>query len=243
MVPGVSGGTMAMILGIYDQLITAISSFKKNPKQNVSTLTLFVLGAGTGILLFSTPLLWLLEHYEKQVMYFFIGAVFGGIPVIQKKSGIQKISWKAIGYMVCGIGSVFLIASIPTSMFALGGNVLSLLLVGIIAAAPLILPGISISHWFLIVGIYEEILHAIASFKMAFLLPLGIGVVLGIVLFSKLLEHVMEKYPKPTYLVILGFILGSIASIFPGVPIGGELIWCAALAITGFGIMYKVSKI
>ena len=92
-VPGVSGGTMAIILGIYDRLISAVSSFHKNVKENVLFLALFAIGAGCGFYLFATPVSWFLENFEFPTICFFVLIVLCGIPTIGKKSGVQKINF------------------------------------------------------------------------------------------------------------------------------------------------------
>lgn len=246
MVPGVSGGSMAMILGIYDRLISAISSFRKKSGENLLFLILFTVSAGAGMVLFSSPLSWLLEHYPVSTMYFFLGAVFGGIPMIQKKSRVAKLSWSAALYMLAGVGSVLLFSLIPDGAFQTeveNGFIQWLIFVaaGILTAVALVLPGISFSHFFLILGLYERLLEAVRTFDLMFLFPLGLGLMIGIILFSRMLEHVMLKYPKQTYLIILGFVLGSAAQIFPGIPDGWSLLLCAALVIAGFGTVYRIS--
>lgn len=245
-VPGVSGGSMAMILGIYDRLISAISSFRKDVKGNLLFLARFVVGAGIGMFLFSTPLSWLLGHYPMPTMYFFLGAVFGGIPVIGKKSGVRKFSLDVILYMLIGVAAVLLISAIPTGTLNAGSQRgadiwLMLPVVGVAAATALILPGISISHFLLILGLYDSLLGAIKSFELTFLLPLGLGLLVGIILFSKFLERMMDQWPKQTYLIILGFIIGSVAQIFPGIPTGWGVILCAAMAVAGFCGVYWIS--
>lgn len=85
LVPGVSGGSMAMILGIYDKLITSVSSFFACKKRNALFLLLFALGGGAGMLLFANPLLYLLERYPLVLRWFFIGAVAGSTPMMLKK--------------------------------------------------------------------------------------------------------------------------------------------------------------
>ena len=90
LIPGVSGGSMAMILGIYDKLITSVSSFFKHKKQSMIILGTFVLGAGIGILLFAKPLLYLTDTFTFPMMYLFMGAVVGSIPMIYKKADIKK---------------------------------------------------------------------------------------------------------------------------------------------------------
>lgn len=217
-VPGVSGGTMAIILGIYDRLISAVSSFHKSVRKNLLFLGLFALSAGAGLFLFSAPLSWLLEHYQVPTICFFIIVVICGIPVIGKKSGISHVNIQVVWYLILGAALVVTISRIPGDFFVLQsgeqkGAWLSLLIAGIASAVALILPGISFSHFLLILGLYDGLLKAIRTLDFGFLIPLGGGVLLGTFLLSRLLEKFMEKYPKQTYLIILGFIIGSIAEL------------------------------
>ena len=227
-VPGVSGGTMAIILGIYDKLISAVSSFAKNAKENLGFLIVFAMGAGLGLFLFSTPLSWLL----------------GGIPLIQKKSGVEKLDLDVLLYMLLGAVAVVLISQIPSDFldaesYGRVGMWIVLLIAGIISAAALVLPGISFSHFLLILGLYNRLLNAIRTIDLGFLLPLGLGDLGGTVLLSRLLENLMNRYPKATYLIILGFIIGSIAEIFPGIPWNGEILICVIAGGAGFFVTYR----
>ena len=86
LVPGVSGGSMAMILGVYDRLVSSVSSFMKHKKESLAFLSLFSLGGGLGMILFARPLLALIERYPVPALYFFLGAVAGGVPLIVRKA-------------------------------------------------------------------------------------------------------------------------------------------------------------
>lgn len=100
LVPGVSGGSMAMILGIYDQLIMAVSSFRRAPGRNFRFLLMFSLGGGLGMLLFARPLLQLIEAYPMEMLYFFLGAVAGGVPLIYSQARTQALPG-GCRYMCC----------------------------------------------------------------------------------------------------------------------------------------------
>ena len=214
-VPGASGGTMAIILGVYDYLIAAVSSFRENIKENVLFLSTFALGAGAGLFLFSAPLSRLLENYEVPVICFFVVLVLCGVPAIGKKSGVEKVTPAVAAYMALGAALVSGISKIPENIFQTE-SFLGLSAAGFFASAALILPGISFSHFLLILGIYEQLLSAVKTFRPEFLIPLGLGVFTGVVLLSRLLEKLMEKYPKQTYMMILGFVLGSLAELIAG---------------------------
>ena len=110
LVPGVSGGSMAMILGIYDRLISSVSSFMKNKKENLIFLALFCLGGGLGMILFARPLLGLIERFPMPMMYFFLGAVAGGVPMIFKEARIQRVSWESLAWIALGLLAVFAVA-------------------------------------------------------------------------------------------------------------------------------------
>lgn len=248
LVPGVSGGSMAMILGIYDRLVTAVSSFMEERKANLGFLCAFCVGAVLGMLLFAVPILQLLQKYPMPVIYFFLGAVAGGIPMIIRKAGMKKFGWRAVVYLAAGIGAVWLLSMVPSGNIAAQMDmgllkVLFLLLAGMVAAVALVLPGISVSYLLLLLGLYEETMKAIGSLNIAFLLPLGIGVILGILLTTKALEKAMVNYPQMTYLVILGFILGSVAEIFPGIPGGTEMLPCILLFAAGFAAIWGMSRL
>lgn len=247
LVPGVSGGSMAMILGIYDRLISAVSSFAKHKKENLAFLVIFSLGGILGILVFANPLLRLIERYPMPMLYFFLGAVAGGIPLIVKQSGAKRLSWRSCLYLILGLLVVSLFAFIPSGSFQSEMNAgpasfLLLAAAGVISAAALVLPGISISYLLLLMGIYDEMMRAVSEFYLPFLLPLAAGLVLGILLITKGLEYAMTRHPHPTYFIILGFILGSIGELFPGIPSGWELVLCILTLAAGFFAVLLLSR-
>ena len=247
LVPGVSGGSMAMILGIYDRLISAVSSFTKRKKENLAFLVIFSLGGILGILVFANPLLRLIERYPMPMLYFFLGAVAGGIPLIVKQSGAKRLSWRSCLYLILGLLVVSLFAFIPSGSFQSEMNAgpasfLLLAAAGVISAAALVLPGISISYLLLLMGIYDEMMRAVSEFYLPFLLPLAAGLVLGILLITKGLEYAMTRHPHPTYFIILGFILGSLGELFPGIPSGWELVLCILTLAAGFFAVLLLSR-
>lgn len=247
LVPGVSGGSMAMILGIYDKLISSVSSFMKHKRQSAIFLGLFGLGAILGMFLFANPLLRLIELFRLPMLYFFMGAVIGGIPVITKQARIEKVTWKIILYVALGIATVVLLSFLPTgtvqsNMQAGVGSFMLLGVAGVIAAVALVLPGISISYMLLMMGLYDETMRAITELYLPFLLPLGIGLILGVILTTKFLEHAMSRYPQCTYSIILGFLLGSVIQIFPGLPSGWDILICILTLCAGFGAIRLLSR-
>ena len=245
LVPGVSGGSMAMILGVYNKLVTSVSSFFKHMKASIIFLALFSVGAGVGMILFANPIGMLIEAFPKPMGFFFIGAVAGGIPLIYKESQVTKLEVKHILYVIGGLGLVVLLGLLPENM--LGDvdnglvNFLILLLAGFVAAVALILPGISVSYMFLVLGMYEDLMTAVSTLDILYLMPLGIGLCLGVILTTKILEKMMKKFPHATYMVILGFLLGSLGEAFPGLPNGIGWLVCTLTFAAGFAAIFAIS--
>ena len=201
------------------------------------------------MILFAKPISYLKDMFEKPVMFFFIGCVAGSIPMMLKKAQVKKVSWKCFVFPIVGILFVILIALIPTggTAAAMSGSIfdyLLLVLAGFLAAIALVLPGISVSFFLLLIGVYDDLINSIETLNIPFLIPIFIGLVLGVILTTKLLEAAMNKFPQPTYLIILGFIVGSIAEIFPGLP-GDvfEYIICAVTLALGFIFIWLLSRL
>ena len=248
LVPGVSGGSMAIILGVYDRLVTSVSSFMKHKRKSAIFLGIFALGALLGMFLFAKPLLSIIEKFTLPAMYFFIGAVAGGVPMIIRKAEINKVSWRVFVYPILGFLIILLFSFLPENIFRSDNSqgwlsYLLLLISGIIAAVALVLPGISVSYMLLLMGMYDETMKAIGELYFPYLLPLGIGLIVGIILTTKLLEKAMVNHTQPTYIIILGFIVGSVVEVFPGIPMGWNIPLCIALFLAGFVIIQLLSKL
>ena len=255
-VPGVSGGSMAMILGIYDRLIASVNGIfhKEKRKESVVFLLKFLLGAAVGLFLFSSIITFLLDRFPMPTRYFFLGAVAGGAPMIFREAHVKRFSVSVVVYPVVGIAAALLIAMIPEglfdpvpdgSFFSILLSVLIQLVGGVVVAVALVLPGISVSQMLLVLGLYERLTGAVSALDVMTLLaflPLVSGMMGGILLTTHLIEKAMLRFPMATYLIIFGFILGSLPELFPGLPSGWELLLCAALALAGFFTLYFISK-
>jgi putative membrane protein len=248
LIPGVSGGTMAITLGIYDQLIKMVNEMTNRRYKKLPLLLLFVAGAGIGMLLFARPILFFSEVVHRPTMYFFIGAVAGGIPFMFSKANEgEKMKVSSLIYLVIGAAIVFVLDILPENLFAIGGNrgifaVFLLFIAGIIIAVALVLPGISASYMLLMLGMYDITMNAIKNFDLSYIIPLVIGGCTGIILTTKTLEKAMKNHAKVTYLMILGFMAASVIKVFPGLPHGTEIILCPILFMVGYTLIYRLSR-
>ncbi len=259
-IPGVSGGTLMITLGIFDELIGAISHFLENFKKNIKFLSLIAVGALLSIVLMSRVVTFGLENYRLPTILFFIGLIIGGVPMLYSKVKNTKKRFANIALFIIPFALLMIMT------FAEGGlspvnfndmNIFSyilLFLVGIVAAATMVVPGLSGSFMLILLGYYEPILGAIKEFTSfdniisngIVLSVFGIGVLIGIVLVAKLIEFLLKKYEIKTYFVILGFVFGSIISIYItayGDGLSFSFMHIAlgiVLAITGFMISYKL---
>jgi putative membrane protein len=234
-VPGISGGTMAILLGIYDKLISSISNYFKDIKGNTLYLSKALLGSFIGIGSLAFVIQWLLNNYPMYISFFFLGAVIGGVPALLKKTQEKTMKISSLMYILIGLMIVISISFIPTGNFSIVSgsgfvHYLMVLVTGIIIALALILPGISTSHMLLVMGMYETLLKAITTMDIVYIGVLGISTVIGVFLITKPIEWTMNTYTKQTYFVIIGFVLGSTAEIFsdkilPAIPVNADSIW------------------
>ena len=242
-VPGVSGGTMAIIVGIYDDLIHSLSSFFKDIKKNMLFLMIVGIGAVLGIISFGSIVDYSLKHYMYPVTFLFLGIVFGGIPILYKQSKSKEHSKKDFIFIIIGFLIVMLMTFYKDTVVNLSGatgiaNFAFLIFAGVIIAVALILPGISTSFLLLTFGLYDKTIDAIKTIDLNYLIPIVIGTMLGVVFTTKLLENFLNKQPSKTYLLILGFVMGSILEVFPGIPSGLNILY----SIISFAIGLVATK-
>lgn len=247
LLPGVSGGTMAIMLGVYDRLISAVSGIMRDYKKNALFLLQVGGGAVLGMLLFSRATLFLVETFPFPAHYFFMGAITGTVPVLFKKTGAENFNVKDALCIAGGFGFLFLLTLLPEGIFNVGANIglaefFLLLFGGFCISIALVLPGISASYTLLLLGIYDRFLKALSDIDIIFLFLMGLGLVTGTFLTSGILEKAMLRFTRPTFMIIGGFVLASVLELFPGVPLDYMLSVCIGTFTGGFLITYLPGK-
>jgi putative membrane protein len=252
-VPGVSGGSMAMILGVYDKLIQSVGAFMHRGKDKKKAF-FFLLEIGLagilGFVLFSRLVSMLMARFPLAICFFFAGAVAGGIPIILRSAEIKRPKIWDLLFVLLGIACIFGISMIPEGLFSipLTLNVKGIflqLLCGILVAVGFVLPGVSLSQMLYVLGIYEDLMNHVSELNVLPLIPLAVGGVLGILLTAYAVESLLRRFPRATYLVIFGFMLGSLPEIFAGKDFSGlawfQYLLFALLAIVGFAAIFAMS--
>lgn len=230
-IPGVSAGTLLVLLGIYDQLIEAVGHFLTNGarrKEYFRFLLPLVLGAVGGVLAFANLISFLLEQHLVPTQFFFIGLILGSIPTVIGMHGDMRPSVVRVVAFGLAVGLVVLLSAgerhgIGESFGADTPALLALSLfvgVGFFAGGAMVTPGVSGAYVFLLTGTYGPIVQALASLtrppvQWGVIVAVSGGAALGILICSRLIDLVLKKYPAVTFYAILGLICGSFVGLWP----------------------------
>ena len=210
--PGISGGVLAAILGIYERMIRFLAHPFKQLKEDVLYFLPVAIGMLLGIGLFSYPIEYLLEHYQVYVLWSFAGAIIGTVPSLVKEANRDSerdkidLIWFWTTFIVSGIalyGLNFVVGSLSASF-------LNFILAGSLLALGILVPGLSPSNLLLILGLYAPMLTGFKSFDLfGTFLPIGIGAVLTLIAFSKFMDYALRVYHSRVYHFIIGIVLSS----------------------------------
>ncbi|QFT88686.1 hypothetical protein FIU87_08525 [Bacillus sp. THAF10] len=222
-VPGVSGGTIAFILGIYDRLIESISGFfSRDWAKHLKFLLPLGIGIGVALVSFSHVLDFLLESYPQQTHFLFLGLIVGVLPLLAKESNMLE-TFRAQHYIALIIplllvGSMAFLqeSSRPDIETLTVGSAITLFFAGWLASMSMLLPGISGSMVLLILGYYHTAIGAVQAFNFPVIFVIGAGVAVGFIVSSKLIKIILNKYPKMTFAAIIGLVMGSTAVVYKG---------------------------
>lgn len=256
-IPGVSGSVIAVIFGVYDKSITALTNLFKNFKKNI--IYLFVLGSGilTGAIWFSNVMMFLYEKHEIITKFSFIGLILGGIPFLIneiKKKKTEKINVKM--FLITLLFSLvlwYLSKNLINLTININNNskILNfflLFLSGFIYSVGKVIPGISGSFLLILIGMYEFVLSIMANPISAVvtsfgkILPFILGLIFGVIVLLKLMKYLLDKKFGLTYSIIIGFVIGSIPALIPKFSFNLDFITGITVMIVSFVLSYKLTK-
>lgn len=250
--PGVSGSVLMIMLGLYDKVIYLINDKNKSIVNKLAELMPLIIGIIMGVVSFGNILLIFYTKYDVLLIFIFIGLILGGIPILTKeiKDHYENINYKYLIITLIISSVLFILNSFKVNNNININNIsiISLFFAGIFYISGKIIPGISSSFFLIIFNIYDYILKIIANpFSISFneylkLLPFILGVVVGFIILIKLINYLLLNHHEKTYSIIIGFVLGSIFAIYPGINLSVEYIFGVLLMLISYYFTYKISK-
>ena len=264
LVPGISGGTMLLAVGVYPQFIGAVaqvSTFRFSPRV-LLLLTCVGAGAAGAIAGGAGVIGAFLDRYPSAMYSLFIGLTLGGVPLLWRMA--QPLDRRVTGSAAGAVALMGLLAATEPARAGGGASAEAaayalLVVAGFAGGAAMILPGVSGAYLLLLLGQYRPIVDAVAgaaagaraadtvalAASLYVLLPVAIGVGLGVTCVSNLVKLLLERYRRTTLGFLLGLLLGSVVGLWPftGVPSAAQAGAGAALVLTGFAVSWTISRL
>jgi len=249
-IPGLSAGTMAIVFNVYDRLIGVIVPNVKTVLAAWKFWLPLAIGGVAGIILFIKVISILYEHHEIPTMMFFIGLIAGSLPLVYSRVKQEHSALPSIPSVICLLLAfeVMILMTVfspneGTAQYTelTPGLFGMLFLAGMLAAAALIIPGISGAFVLLVMGLYFTIVQAVRDLDIAILFPVLLGVAIGIFLGASLVRFLLKKAPRETYGAVFGLVAGSIIFLFSKVGGFGEgvtIVYSANSFLAGAAISF-----
>lgn len=250
LIPGVSSGTMALLLGIYDQFLGAVSKVvSRHYKKAVIFLIPLVIGMGFAILSMSSLIDYLLRNHMMPVHWFFMGLILGVVPMMLRISN-YKVEFRVPHYIliIIAVAGLFFMGmmradEVPIEEISITAPLfIKLFFSGMLGSATMLLPGISGSLVLLLLGSYSIIIYSLSeltSFNFSVLpvlIAAGLGIVAGLLVASRIIQYMLRHYTYLTYALILGLVMGSVFAIYPGLP-ETPLSWMITVLVFTAGLL------
>ncbi len=227
-IPGFSGGSVAVLLGVYEKIVEALADLFKHFAKSVLALLPVLLGAAVGAAAMIFPIRWGLEYFPVPTVTLFVGLAIGGLPAVKEKAPGRPTKRNLLAFFIpCAVAA--LLAFLPETSHAEGflsrldaGGYFVLFAVCALAACALVVPGISGSMLLLVFGYYDPLVRMLTALftgagEPVMLLVIAVaaaGMATGAFAVSVLMKHLLKRYPRATYYAILGFIAGSVVAIY-----------------------------
>ena len=226
--PGISSGVLCVIFGIYETLLNCVLNFFKNIKYNFKIL--FPIGLGTffGVILLGNVLKYVFYAYPIQTKFLFIGLIVGSVPELLKKANSRqtfKLHYLIYLFFSFGVGLLLVYIENKLNSSVNGDSEFSfifLVISGFMMSAGVIIPGVSSTLILMLLGVYDAYLISVSSLYVPFLFPLAVGLFIGAIFFMKLIKFLLDNFYAQTFFSIIGFTLGSVLVLYPGISSGPE---------------------
>ena len=265
-IPGVSGGTMAVSMGIYDRVIYAVNNLFKQFKKNFRDLLPILIGVLIGLFAFAALIGTLLGTKSDEIPltrlptnFAFIGLILGGLPAIYKRVNMKSAKLPGVILFLLFLALVVVLPLLnPPEARTVDhslGTALLMLPLGALASATMVIPGVSGSMILMLLGYYNSVINAMNDLRggdwssLAILLPYAVGLLVGIVFIAKLMNFLLRKHAALTFCAIFGLVIGSPVALlmqnrecFP-LANAGNWIACVVCLVVGFAVAWFMSVI
>jgi len=244
-VPGLSGGVLAVVFGLYEPLMRFLANLRVKFWANVRFFIPVGIGLALGIIGFSSVVDYAFSHFAAQFIWLFIGFISGTFPSLYKTAGQKgRKTWHWGVLAVMAVGTFFFMRWMETIQNVnMTPTFVTWIMSGMLIGLGLIIPGMSPSNFLIYLGLYQPMASGIRQLDLMTIIPLTIGVVLTILLLAKFIAWLFNKAYTFMYHFILGVVVGSTAAIIPGGVRGWTIAVCAALFILGAIGSYALAKL
>lgn len=244
--PGISSGVLCIIFGIYEKLLDSVLNFFTDIKKNLKFLFPIALGGVAGVILFSRILQLLLYKYPLQTKSIFIGLILGGVVLLFKemnkkeKFKIENLLYLFIS-LVIGVSMVYIEKKVGIEEIK-NVSYIYLIFSGFLMSIGIVVPGVSNTIILMLMGVYSLYLSSVSTLYLPVLIPIIMGVILGSLLFMKVIKYLLDKFYIQTMFSIIGFTLGSIFVLFPTISTISELVIALLCVICGYYIINVINN-
>ena len=251
-IPGLSVGTMAVVLNVYDRLIGVITPNVKKIFAEWKFWFPLVLGGVVGLVLFSKAVTILYEKFPLPTIWFFIGVIAGSIPLVYSRVRRESSMLPSLPSAICAVLALAVMIAMAVFRPDEGTTVYTeltlpifgmLALGGVLAAIAMIIPGISGAFLLLVAGLYRTVLQAVADLNIVLLIPLVLGAGAGLLIGAAFVRFLLAKAPRETYGAVLGLVAGSVIVLFPGsFGSASAIIFSVLSLLAGFAVSFFMGR-
>lgn len=242
--PGLSGGVLAVVFGLYEPLVKFLANLRHKFWENVRFFLPVGIGGVLGVFAFSAVVDYAFTHYAAQFIWLFIGFIAGTFPSLYRTSGAQGRKPWHVALLALSAGGIFyLMHWMQTiSNVTITPNIWIWLASGAVTGLGLIVPGLSPSNFLIYVGLYQPMAAGIKDLQFGVIIPMVVGLALCILTLAKLFSWLFKKYYAGMYHFIIGIVIGSTLAIIPSGAAGWTIAVCALLFLAGAAVSYALAK-
>lgn len=243
--PGLSGGVLAVVFGIYEPLMRFLAHLREKFVRNFLFFLPVGIGGVVGVIAFSAVVDYAFEHFPAQFTWLFIGFIAGTFPSLFKTAGKQgRKWWHWVVLVLLSVGTVFFMRGMENiNDMQLQPSFFNWVLSGALIGLGVVVPGMSPSNFLIYLGLYQPMASGISSLDLGVIIPLALGGLLCVLLLAKMVSWLFKKFYAVMYHIILGIVVGSTIAIIPAGVSGWTIAVCAGLFLVGGAVSYALAKL